>query len=405
MPRPAARARPVFVELDLDAPSGAGDRRLADRAASSLSPGAPPCSRPAAPSWHCARAVPAYCSIRLAGALAQLGYDAPRIVSVSRPAAGPTACRRAARAGAPCSTRLTTSPRADARFDMPGPWRGLSVASATTRIDLHRGPRHPPVLATLDALIARPRRASPGARLSPRWPTGQRDRRPRSYAVDTARRTRNPGGRAAALPVPDLDAAALQGAAPMRLGRAWWPAWGPVAMRACHAGRGARRPVAYPYSGVVMSGRTRFDTRRYRLATVARRTDRGRPHRAAVCSSRSIPVRAAARPAFRALRPGYVRPSCRCPPPTRSCACWCTADGLVSGARDGGRAYLGGPHHSHGAIGMVQILDITGLLLVVIAISLLPRGDGGPPLTRRSWWCWACCATRWACSKCRPTWC
>lgn len=225
---PGGAPRPVFVELDLDAHPALAIVAWPDRAASSLSPGAPAMLAPGGAELALRRAVAGVLLDPLAGALAQLGFDAPRIVSVTRrPLADCVADAR--REPRPDSRH---DPRADARFDVPPV--ALSVALGDTRIDCTVA-LGTAVLATLDALIARTasepwRTAFPALTLPGSAIVGTR-----SYAVDTLAAL-EPGDVLLRCLFPTFDATALQGAAPDGAAPRVVAAWGARGHARVHAG-------------------------------------------------------------------------------------------------------------------------------------------------------------------------
>ncbi|WP_186075518.1 type III secretion system cytoplasmic ring protein SctQ [Burkholderia gladioli] len=229
---PGGAPRPVFVELDLDAHPALAIVAWPDRAASSLSPGAPAMLAPGGAELALRQAVAGVLLDPLAGALAQLGFDAPRIVSVTRrPLADCVAdARREPRPDARHDSRH--DPRADARFDVPPV--ALSVAFCDTRIDCTVA-LGTAVLATLDALIARTasepwRTAFPALTLPGSAIVGTR-----SYAVDTLAAL-EPGDVLLRCLFPTFDAAALQGAAPDGAAPRVVAAWGARGHARVHAG-------------------------------------------------------------------------------------------------------------------------------------------------------------------------
>ncbi len=229
---PGGAPRPVFVELDLDAHPALAIVAWPDRAASSLSPGAPAMLAPGGAELALRQAVAGVLLDPLAGALAQLGFDAPRIVSVTRrPLADCVAdARREPRPDSRHDSRH--DPRADARFDVPPV--ALSVAFGDTRIDCTVA-LGTAVLATLDALIARTasepwRTAFPALTLPGSAIVGTR-----SYAVDTLAAL-EPGDVLLRCLFPTFDAAALQGAAPDGAAPRVVAAWGARGHARVHAG-------------------------------------------------------------------------------------------------------------------------------------------------------------------------
>ncbi|WP_186128087.1 type III secretion system cytoplasmic ring protein SctQ [Burkholderia gladioli] len=228
---PGGAARPVFVELDLDAHPALAIVAWPDRAASPVPTGAlgaPAMLAPGGAELALRQAVAGVLLDPLAGALAQLGFDAPRIVSVTRrPLADCVAdARREPRPDA------RHDPRADARFDVPPV--ALSVAFGDTRIDCTVA-LGTAVLATLDALIARTasepwRTAFPALTLPGSAIVGTR-----SYAVDTLAAL-EPGDVLLRCLFPTFDAAALQGAAPDGAAPRVVAAWGARGHARVHAG-------------------------------------------------------------------------------------------------------------------------------------------------------------------------
>ncbi|NRF83248.1 type III secretion system cytoplasmic ring protein SctQ, partial [Burkholderia gladioli] len=229
---PGGAPRPVFVELDLDAHPALAIVAWPDRAASPLSPGAPAMLAPGGAELALRQAVAGVLLDPLAGALARLGFDAPRIVSVTRrPLADCVAdARREPRPDARHDSRH--DPRADARFDVPPV--ALSVAFGDTRIDCTVA-LGTAVLATLDALIARTasepwRTAFPALTLPGSAIVGTR-----SYAVDTLAAL-EPGDVLLRCLFPTFDAAALQGATPDGAAPRVVAAWGARGHARVHAG-------------------------------------------------------------------------------------------------------------------------------------------------------------------------
>ncbi|WP_186023650.1 type III secretion system cytoplasmic ring protein SctQ [Burkholderia gladioli] len=228
---PGGAPRPVFVELDLDAHPALAIVAWPDRAASPVPTGAlgaPAMLAPGGAELALRQAVAGVLLDPLAGALAQLGFDAPRIVSVTRrPLADCVAdARREPRPDA------RHDPRADARFDVPPV--ALSVAFGDTRIDCTVA-LGTAVLATLDALIARTasepwRTAFPALTLPGSAIVGTR-----SYAVDTLAAL-EPGDVLLRCLFPTFDAAALQGAAPDGAAPRVVAAWGARGHARVHAG-------------------------------------------------------------------------------------------------------------------------------------------------------------------------
>ncbi|MGP3657930.1 type III secretion system cytoplasmic ring protein SctQ [Burkholderia gladioli] len=228
---PGGAARPVFVELDLDAHPALAIVAWPDRAASPVPTGAlgaPAMLAPGGAELALRQAVAGVLLDPLAGALAQLGFNAPRIVSVTRrPLADCVAdARREPRPDA------RHDPRADARFDVPPV--ALSVAFGDTRIDCTVA-LGTAVLATLDALIARTasepwRTAFPALTLPGSAIVGTR-----SYAVDTLAAL-EPGDVLLRCLFPTFDAAALQGAAPDGAAPRVVAAWGARGHARVHAG-------------------------------------------------------------------------------------------------------------------------------------------------------------------------
>ncbi|PJO22821.1 YscQ/HrcQ family type III secretion apparatus protein [Burkholderia glumae AU6208] len=180
---PGAAPRPVFVELDLDAHPALAIVAWPERAGA---PGGPVMLAPGGAELALRQTVAGVLLDPLAAALARLGFDAPRVVSITR------------------------RPLADcvADLDLDLPPAALSVGFGETRIDCTVA-LGSATLATLDALIARTpsdawRTAFPALTLPGSAIVGTR-----SFAVDTLAAL-EPGDVLLRCLFPTFDAASLQ---------------------------------------------------------------------------------------------------------------------------------------------------------------------------------------------------
>ncbi|WP_246793430.1 type III secretion system cytoplasmic ring protein SctQ [Burkholderia perseverans] len=180
---PGAAPRPVFVELDLDAHPALAIVAWPDRAGA---PGGPAMLAPGGAELALRQTVAGVLLDPLAAALARLGFDAPRVISVTR------------RPLADCVAELA--------FDVPP--AALSIGFGETRIDCTVA-LGTAALATVDALIARTpsdawRTAFPALTLPGSAIVGTR-----TFAVDTLAAL-EPGDVLLRCLFPTFDAASLQ---------------------------------------------------------------------------------------------------------------------------------------------------------------------------------------------------
>ncbi len=201
-------ARTLYVEFDLDAHPALAIVAWPDRAA----PGGPAMLSPSGAELALRQTVAGVLLEPLANALAQLGYDAPRIVSVTR------------RALADCA--------ADLKPDMPPVALALAFGDTRTDCTVVAGSH---VLGTLDALISRTgdaawRQAFPALPLPGSAILGTR-----SFAVETLGAL-EPGDVLLRCLFPGFDAAALLAPASIDAAPRVVAAWGARGHTRAHAG-------------------------------------------------------------------------------------------------------------------------------------------------------------------------